>query len=444
MALTLSLFSFSKRHNSTAIPSGDGFVVDVALKRETSFNNPVFVLHGAKPTATYARFENAYYFIDDLRSIRDDVWELVCSIDPLATLRDAILATNAFVEYAAQGNGDIMDDRILPTCETTAAQVNGDLEFNATGHYNIAVVGLDGVNVYELTEGELRGVLSSISQWKDNLFLGATDAVDALIAGFGQLVSSGSAMDCIRSCKWLPFAKTGGSTLPLYLGLYDSGISASVVSSPFFRKSVTLTVPFTRTGYLRLQPYTDVFLYLPFVGVVNVSHPRLVETDIIMITMSRDNRTGRVAYVVSAGTTRIGTYGADTGSEYPVGVSNIAAGNLINASASAAQAYVTGNLVGTATGAFAASSPTTGAVGTIQGGAGAGLPLECALYCVEHDISGAPANMAQSQGVPLYANRQMSALSGYVKTRGFSVSGSYRDVLKQRVNEIMNSGAFLE
>ena len=91
MALTLTLYAFTKRKNSTAIPTDAGVVVDVVLKKETSFNNPVFVLHGGMPTATYAQFQGAYYFIDDLISVRDDIWELVCSIDPLGTLRAGIM-----------------------------------------------------------------------------------------------------------------------------------------------------------------------------------------------------------------------------------------------------------------------------------------------------------------------------------------------------------------
>lgn len=442
--LTVQFGNFSKRKNSTARPASLAASFSVLLKEKTSLDNPVFKLTAQTFDYNYCKWDDRYYFVVDIVSERNNGWSVTCELDLMATYRSAIRNTLAYVERAAGGNTTIPDDKVVPSSAVTVQRVNGSFDFVDTGHFNLAVVGLSGVNVYELTEAELQSTLTAISNWQSNLFVGATDIIDVMSTGLGQLVSSGSAMECIRSCVWVPFAKSGGSTLPLYLGLYDSGIASQIVTNPFYRKTVTFTVPFTRTGFLRMQPYSDVFLYLPFVGVVNVSHPALVNTEVLNVTMSRDNRTGRVAYMVLAGTTIIGTYGGDTGSEYPVGVSNVSASNLLSGIANAAVSASYGNVAGVAASAFASATPTVGAVGTIQGGAGAGLPLQGTLFLVERDVSGQPSNMDTSQGVPVYAQRRLGDITGYVQTRGASVSGTLHGEQFDRVNAMLDSGAFMD
>lgn len=444
--MQLTLYNFAKRHNSTALPSSSGNVVDVVLKRETSLNNPVFILQGDLPAYNYAAFNGTYYFIDDIVSVRNDVYEIACTLDVLATLRSDILATSAFVEYATGGSSDIQDDRIVPSSNNSITSASGAyLGFYETGCYLLSAVGESGVNTYILEQSGLINLLSQISNWADNLLVGGLSVEETLAAIGKQVMTAGSAMECIRDCRWIPvntldipYTVTGR----ISLGLYTANVMGGRVTDVISKKSVDISIPFTRSGFLRLHPYTEIVLYLPFVGNILIQTPRLSTSNNLHIDFSRNNISGEVAYKVSVGGEVVGTYGAQTAICVPVGVSNITPQSLITSGAAAAVG-VTYNPIG-AVASAASLQPTTTAIGGIQGGAGAGLTLTAEVYVVERAVSGAVGNMDAIQGKPVFATRVLSNISGYVKTRGASVGGNYRDTLREQANTLLDSGVFLE
>lgn len=446
--MLLTLFSFSKRQNSTAIPSSGGSSVDVVLKNETSMNNPVFLLSGAKPNANYAQFEGAYYFIDDIRSVRANLWEIVCSIDVLATYRDEIGNTVAFVEYAKDGSTDIYDNRIAPKAPTVnyGATFNIGIRSNAD-HYNVSVVGVSGVDTWQVSKYMLNTLLNDISNWMNNILpYTITEVSEALISGFRQLVSQGSAMECIRACRWIPWNMVPGTQDRIDLGNYSTSALGVTVGNDYrvTTETINIDIPFTRSGFLRLHPFTDVVLYLPFVGAVNISHPRMVSTSRVSVTVSKDNTAGSIAYRVNVGGVCIGTYGADAGVDIPVGISNVGAMNVVNGITGAAIAASYGNYMAAIGAAVGAAEPTPSSVGGIQGAAGAGLPTDISYALIEHAPSGAIGNMRNVLGLPMFDTKTLSTLSGYIKTKDASVSGAIRGTLRDRINQILDSGFFRE
>ena len=443
MALELRLYSFSKKRNSTAVPSEGGTVVSVVLKKETSFNNPTFILEGGMPFATYAQLGFHYYFIDDIVSLRNDLWEIVCSIDVLATLRADILSTSAFIEYSAHGSNSIQDDRIVPTSTTTNMSAVADVGISKSGAYLLSAVGRTGVTTYVFaTRSILNMVLNNIQNWSDNLFLGVQSDFEALVIAGKQLVSAGSAMSCIRDCRWIPFTDLPLTSGGISFGLYDVPMQSFILTDVITEKSFDLAIPFTRSGFLRLQPYTEVCVYLPFVGNVVLNTPRFADSATLHINFSRNNQSGEIGYQLIVGGETIGCYGGQTAVSVPVGVSNITPQSLVTSAASAIVG-ATYNPIG-AVASAASLQPTVSAVGSIQGGAGAGLPGNISLSVVERGISGAVGNMGDVLGKPLFDTRIIGDRTGYVKTRGVSLGGNSRGALKQMVNDIMDSGAFLE
>lgn len=444
--MILSLYSFSKRQNSTSVPSG-GTDVDVTLKRETSLNAPTFILQSAeRPAATYARFEGAYYFIDNVRSMRNDIWALECRLDVLATYRTQINATSAFVEYAAGGNTTIQDDRIVPASSVTRASNSASGGFSSRGCYLLSVVGRTGVATYAMDITGVMSILNQIQNWADNLVQPLVTVEDVLKTVGSQIMSAGGAMECIRDCRWIPFAI---SDLPLAaptdgisIGMYRIPSNYAYVTDAITTKSISLTVPFTRSGFLRLPPYAEVQLYLPFVGNVALQSPQFVNANTIVVDMSRNNKSGAIAYQIFLGGYTIGTYGAETAVSVPVGVSNISPQSIVTSAAGAAIA-ATYNPIGAVASAVSLQ-PTNSCVGGIQGGAGAGLQNDIQVTVLERGISGAVGNMDAIQGTPVFATRQLSTLSGYVKTRGASVAGDMRGVLREQINTMLDDGIFLE
>lgn len=443
--MQLLLFSFSKRQNSTAIPADStGVAVDVTLKNETSMNSPVFLLSGARPNYNYAKFDGAYYFIDDIRSVRNNLYELVCSIDILGTYRTEIGATVAYVERCAGGNGDLQDDLIVPGASTSVTSASADIGISRTGCFLLSCVGVTGVQTYIMSQSELQGLLSDVQNWADNLIQPAASELDALKVIGTQIISAGNAMDCIRDCRWVPFDDIPG-LLPaggISLGLYHIMRNPLYVSEAITTKSFDLTIPFTRNGFLRLKPYTEVQLYLPFVGNVIIDSPRLANTTNLHINFSRNNRSGEIGYQVLAGGAEVGCYGGATAIPVPVGISNITPQSLI-ASIGGAAVAAGYNPIG-AVGSALSMQSSVSSVGAIQGGAGAGLPGEIYLNVVERSISGQPGNMAAVQGIPECEARLLSSITGYCKTRGASVSGAIRGALRDRINSMLDAGFFRE
>lgn len=455
MALNLVLYAFSKKQNSTAIPpQGSGTVVSVTLKQETSLNNPVFVLSGDLPVANYAQFESAFYFIDDITSVRANLWEIACTLDVLATYRAAIRSTSAFVEYSAQGYSDLSDTRIAPreNVSLKIAVLGGGnvLGISETGAYLLSAVGSAGVNTYVCTAQNLRDVLLSIGQWADGIWTSGMSVGDALVEFFKNAIAASSAADAITDCRWLPFVSnqfivSGYSNI--FLGRYDTGVNAGILDGAINNAggaAIIGNVPFTRSGFLRLKPYSEVYLYLPFVGIVSLETPLFTSSAEVSVKFSINERSGDISYAVSVGGQMVGNYSASTAAAVPVGVSNINPMNFVNSVTSGALAASYGNVIGAAGSALNALTLTNVTNGGISGSGAAGLLKEITVYLIEHEVSGAVGNMGAVQGLPLFATRTLSALSGYVKTRGASVSGNMRGTLRDMINNMLDSGIFLE
>lgn len=79
----------------------EGLSFDVELKNGTSILNPVLLLASPTPVSGYnymyiSEF-NRYYFIDDIKSIRNGQWEISGHVDVLETYKNAILSNSAVI-----------------------------------------------------------------------------------------------------------------------------------------------------------------------------------------------------------------------------------------------------------------------------------------------------------------------------------------------------------
>ena len=81
--MQLLLFkNFSKRRNSTKqVDDSTGIVTDVVLKQGTSIESPVFLIQGIDLDVNYAKFNNHYFYIDDIVVGNNNIYELHCSQD---------------------------------------------------------------------------------------------------------------------------------------------------------------------------------------------------------------------------------------------------------------------------------------------------------------------------------------------------------------------------
>lgn len=77
--------NFSKRQNSTLQPSTAGTSYTVYLKDNVSVLSPVFLIDGIDLSVTYCRWNGRYYFVRDIILSNNNIYQVSCEIDALAT-----------------------------------------------------------------------------------------------------------------------------------------------------------------------------------------------------------------------------------------------------------------------------------------------------------------------------------------------------------------------
>lgn len=463
--MQLNLFSFPKRQNSTAVPTTGGTAVDVVLKNETSMNNPVFLLSGARPDANYCQFEDAYYFIDDVRSLRTNLWEIICTLDVLGTYRTEIGNTTAFVEYAQAGNNQIVDQRLgveYGVAGVNVETVGGaipymDVDINDFAVF-ISVVGTSSTETYCISAQALAFLFYQTGTWVDTLLDQSTidtssvesavgSTMNILIEGFKQLIASGNAADCIRDAYCLPIVAPVDvldQASTLWLGMFNTTVSANKVSGAGnTERTVSVPIPHQYSDWRRQSPYEIVQLFLPLYGTINIPSDIAADSDSLSVRAILNVRSGDYTYYVS-GSGRGGheiIVGGNCAAPLAVGASNINLMQAVSAGLGMGVNAAFGNMVGAAA-SLLNIAPAPHSVGQTGGISNRSPRIQCLVYY--RNTSDAPGAAAASHGIPLQAARQLSTLSGYIQTRGASVSGAIRGVLRDQINDILDSGFFRE
>lgn len=122
-------------------------ISDVVLKRDTSILRPVLLINSAQDIYTYnymyiSEF-GRYYFIDDIRSVNNNMWEISAHVDVLETYKSQILANTAVVKRQAALYNTYLNDPEWKTYayETIAAYKFRTTPFNKALKYILTVAG---------------------------------------------------------------------------------------------------------------------------------------------------------------------------------------------------------------------------------------------------------------------------------------------------------------
>lgn len=482
---TATFFTTAKRHNSTLIPTG-GTVLNVSLKNGCDLLAPTFYLdYASVPTWSMMQFAGRYYFITGITSLRQDYWQIDAEVDVLATYKSDIQATTAFVLYDATANNDIIDSRLaVNTSETTvinrASFAPGLL--SGTGKIVLTVVGSNTTNAYIIRNDQLAQILNSAdvqnAMSQQNVYGGVDvdySQTEALPDGteietyvkIGEwlktlahsirqntviLLSGNNPLECIRSAIWYPWDIVGdGLPENIHLGLIDTQVQAASIVSKVRYGSTTINIPWQASDWRRNAPYHQIYLYIPFIGTVQLSASDLVGKTSLTVGWAFNKLTGEMNVQVTTNEGDIvGVYHAQTAVSIPVGVSNISPGQAMNSilsGAGAVAAAVSGNLFGAAALAaqsISAISPQITCIGGASGGAAIGLELDVVCYSVFHNTSAEPNTIASVIGTPTMAHHSLAQKTGYVQTQDASVSGSMTDTERQRINQLLDGGIYIE
>lgn len=464
--MIVKIGSFSKRHNSTKQPdnSWGTTLSDVELKEDTSLEEPVFRIGFANWDTAYNYIYvpswGRYYFVIDVTVRIGRIWEVSCRLDAAATYKADIQATTAFILYDATANTDLIDSRLMITTPAITEYVETPLSdyLNTTGVYCLSVVGAcdnvsgtQGARTYALSIGALKNVLSSVQQYIADLGAQDTDSKEAILSIGRQLVGAGNVMENIRGCTWIPWnvsAMGDVSNEGIWLGLFDTGKAGYAIDVPVKSYETSISIPWHFTDWRRNSPYTQVYLYIPFVGLVQLSSENLIGQSVVYVKVSINRLNGNCDFEVRAGNQIIGTYSATTGIGIPVGVSGISG----ETAGVGALAHVASMAVGGAAGAIAGAvaqisqiAPNVITAGNLSGGAAVGLNLNLRCYTISHNTSAEPNTIAPVIGTPVFAHHSLSGKSGFVQTRDISIQGAnMSDAVRQELNAMCDNGIFIE
>lgn len=323
MSFKVKLYTFSKKINSTAQPTG-GTELDCLIKSPSSIMNPVIELNTNPMAYNYAYIADfsRYYFINDIRFDKG-LWICSLNVDVLATYKTAIGSTSTYILRAANGqNVYLMDKANYITGElagggSTMIETHDSVNYN-TGVYVITTSGSsnsNGKTLYQLTPADYKTFISTLMTTADGYNFG--DLTQGLI---NAIVNP---LDYITSVMWFPtaFGTTGTETVKC--GLWNSGVSADIVSTYTTYKTFTVNLTkhpqaSTYGKYCNLAPFASYMLDMGIAGIINLDTSMLIDASSITINILADPLTG---YAKIMGTTFITVGGILTEQElFNIGV----------------------------------------------------------------------------------------------------------------------------
>lgn len=187
MANSVTLGTISKRVNSTSstfttVESASNF----HLKNGTSVQNPILVINTSKPFSdfmkcNYMSFNNSYYWITDIKSLRDNLIEVSATRDVLATFKSAIGNYNAYITRC--NNSSYYDKREFDNIVKPTTRVRNHTQQNLVTGFSTTntttVISPNGVRAqFFATRFSPQGVV--------NHALDTSDVLDMIENNFGR------------------------------------------------------------------------------------------------------------------------------------------------------------------------------------------------------------------------------------------------------------------
>lgn len=450
-------YKFSKRKNSTAVPNGQGYERNLTIKNGSSIITPTFLVAGESFDYNYCFFNGRYYWITNITSVRNELWEVQCRVDVLASWKNDILNSKGFVKYSSSDNNqNIKDGRNVVTSnvERTASYLNMQL-FDINGSYILATLSGPASeainNSFSVLYGMKAGSLGALAQE-----FNSPDALTAIRQYFDNPTET------IVFCRWLPRNLIGGPTriVPVKFGDYESSVTGTLIEDNYATEIGDITIPWQKSDFRNYEPYSSAILYLPGVGNVSIPLSSLAGLDVLSIQCVMDYVTNQIHYQVADGTGAniIGTYSGSVGVDIPI--SAIQSGNVggilagIGGIAGGIGAVATGGMsLGAAAaiggGLYAAGvsslSQNIRATGSFSGGynvKAGGTTIHLEIF--RNQSVQEPSEYVDTIGNPCMKTRNISGLSGYCQTEDFQVSGNMLDTEKSEINNLMNGGVYIE
>ena len=484
MSHTIYCGKIAKRRNSTLQPTlTDSY--DVLLKSPTSLHTPTFTISAGSFDYNYLKWGDRYYFVTDVVSKNNSLWEVSAVCDVLATFKSDILNTTAFVLYDSVSNSELPDNR-LPIKTTKSVQTaTATCPFVPDGGcYILSLTGAhDTTGVYKVSESQLAALIDDLQDVTDNIFdfNGITPptpptkpsgtpsienwleyigdvaefigdylryAIDCAVRPISQLFGSGNIPENIRECRFIPFniGTTGGANT-IYLGTFVTQQAFGKLVTETVHRTTSVNIPWQANDYRRRSPYTEIYLYLPYIGMTKLSSENLIGQSTIDVAYTIAVRDGSLICTVSSGGEILGQYSGNVSASVPVGMSNISLGRAAQALVATAASVATDSLAafGMASIQYAnAVTPNYSCIGGLDGIAGTGANQNITCYTVFHDTIDAPNQNLAVIGSPTMHSKALATLTGYCQCVDAHVSAAAELPELEEIDNYLNTGFFIE
>jgi hypothetical protein len=154
----------------------------------------------------------------------------------------------------------------------------------------------------------------------------------------------------IISCKSIPLS-LDGSTKKIILGNVDTGVNGDKVSKNFAKQNIgSITITEKYHNFLDYAPYTNVIIYLPYVGFKELD-TNLVMGKTLSISYTVDIITGGCLCQIKSNNVKLYEFNGNMGIDIPITASNRAQveAGYISSGIGIASSVASGNIVGAVT-----------------------------------------------------------------------------------------------
>lgn len=467
--------NFSKPNNSTKQPSGSGTSYTVYLKDNVSVLAPVFRIEGINLSVTYCQWNGRYYFVRDIVLSNNNIYEIHCEIDVMATWKTAVGSSSQYVlRSASQSDGTIVDG-FYPTKKNPTLKRNGGtpvLPWATSvngGYYVVGVIsGSDSTGGHSGTIAQ--GVVqyycmspTSFNSFAQQIFTDAnwTNFTTADRYTFNPI-------QYISSIQWFPFAPPvyGQPRQSIKLGWETITCVALIITDPTRVDQFTFAIDDhpqagSRGIYLDSPPFSEYILkFVPF-GDIEIDGAILAKRSSqypnLYARMETDFISGRSRLIVSVITDTINYKFAIREVQFGVNIqiAQIAANrlglaeNLVSSAAGVGANLLFGNIPGAITGAvsgilsaYQTAQPRVQSTGKNDSMLNIiSTSTEPYLYEVFHQIVDEDNATC---GRPLCQQKTISSLSGYILCANTEISIAGLPSERDQIVQYMNNGFFYE
>ena len=302
------------------------------------------------------------------------------------------------------------------------------------------------LHVYNPTSEQI----NEFGRWLWTTFSG--DLLDTLAKLFNN------PMDAVIGLHELYCTPSTGSSTTIKAGFLDSGVTSRLVSSRYTEINCgAITVPEYWGNYLDYAPYTKVYCYLPFIGIVELNTDDIIGHG-VQILYKVDSYNGScIAMIITAKTPdsegTIYQFSGNCAVEVPItsGMKSALQSALIGA-ATCAVGGATAGIGGTALGLTALVGGTkrglnskntvahSGSFGSSYGAMGIKKPYIIVKRPVQKKVYG----YNKEYGYPAHQMVTIGSCSGYLRAREFEVkSTTATEEEKKRIEILLKEGVYV-